>query len=139
LKTIAKIQILGIVGKEPEVKATRAGSVLATFPVATMVKKKDPNGEYFDATLWHNVVAFGKLAEAIQKSVTKGSKIFLDGTIDYQEYQDSAGTQKLSTKILVNDYSVISKSEYQQSKQQLENFGNKKMNKDDLFDDGIPF
>jgi len=139
LKTIAKIQILGIVGKDPEVKATKAGSVLATFPVATMTRKKDPNGEYFEATLWHNVVAFGKLAEAIQKTVFKGSKIFLDGTIDYQEYQDSTGGQRLSTKVLVNDYSVISKSEYQHSKAQLENRGNKKPASDNFFDDDMPF
>ena len=139
MKTIAKIQILGIVGKDPEVKATKAGSVLATFPVATMVKKKDPNGEYFDATLWHNVVAFGKLAEAIQKTVFKGSKIYLDGTIDYQEYQDSTGGQKLSTKVLVGDYSVIAKSEYQQSKEQLESIGNKKSYHNNMIDDGIPF
>lgn len=139
MKTIAKIQILGIVGKDPEVKATKAGSVLATFPVATMVKKKDPNGEYFDATLWHNVVAFGKLAEAIQKTVFKGSKIYLDGTIDYQEYQDSNGGQKLSTKVLVGDYSVIAKSEYQQSKEQLESIGNKKPYHNNMIDDGIPF
>jgi single-strand DNA-binding protein len=137
------MQILGIVGKDPEVKPTKSGTFIGTFPVATMIKRKDPNGQFFDATLWHNAVCFGKLAEAVQKTVFKGSKIYLEGTIDYQEYQDSNGTQKLSTKILINDYSVVSKSEYQQSKAHSESFGNKKNDSRDLFatdlDDDIPF
>lgn len=142
MKTIAKIQILGIVGKDPEVKPTKSGSMIATFPVATMVKRKDPNGAYFDSTLWHNLVGFGKVAENIEKTVTKGSKIYVDGTIDYQEYQDSNGAQKLSTKVIINDYSVVSKSEYQQSKAHSESFGNKKVS-NNLFesdlDSDIPF
>lgn len=142
MKTLAKITLLGIVGKDPEVKPTKAGGVIATFPVATTVKKKDPNGQFFDATLWHNVIAFGKLAENIEKTVVKASKIYIDGAIDYQEYVDSNGSQRLSTKILINDYSVVSKSEYQQSKEHLESFGNKKVSSDlfatDLSDD-IPF
>ena len=108
-----------------------------------MVKRKDPNGEPFEATLWHNVVSFGKTAENASKIVTKGSKIYLDGTLDYQEYQDSTGGQKLSTKIIINDFSVISKSEYQQSRDSLESVGNKRKADFDkpLFetDDGIPF
>ena len=139
MKTLANAIILGIVGKDPELKPTKGGMVICTFPVATMVRKKNPNGEYYEATLWHNVVGFGKLAENIQKTVTKGSKIYLDGTIDYQEYQANDGTQKTSTKIIINDFSVIAKSEYQQSKEQLESVGNKKPNRLFDIDDDLPF
>ncbi len=143
MKTLARVILLGIVGKDPELKVTKSGMQIATFPVATMVKKKDPNGAYFESTLWHNLVSFGKLAENIEKTVKKGSKIYVDGTIDYQEYVDSAGSQKLSTKIIINDFSVISKSEYQQLRDSLESVGNKKKADFDkpLFetDDGIPF
>jgi len=143
MKTLARVILLGIVGKDPELKVTKSGMQIATFPVATMVKKKDPNGAYFESTLWHNLVSFGKLAENIEKTVHKGSKIYVDGTIDYQEYVDSAGSQKLSTKIIINDFSVISKSEYQQSRDSLESLGNKKKADFDkpLFDidDDIPF
>jgi single-strand DNA-binding protein len=143
MKTLARVILLGIVGKDPEIKPTKSGLVIATFPVATMVKKKDPNGAYFESTLWHNLVSFCKLAENIEKTVRKGSKIYVDGTIDYQEYQDSNGSQKLSTKIIINDFSVISKSEYQQSRDSLESLGNKrKTDFDKPFfetDDDIPF
>lgn len=138
MKTLARVILLGIVGKDPEVKPTKSGSYIATFPIATMTKKKDPNGNSFDATLWHNIVAFGKVAENMQKSVTKGAKIYIDGTIDYQEWIDSNSEKRLTTKIIVNDFSVISKSEYQQSKEQLSNVGNK-VKKDDFFDDDMPF
>lgn len=139
LKTLAKVTLLGIVGKDPEVKPTKAGGVLATFPVATMVRKKDPNGQYFESTLWHNAVAFGKVAENIEKAVFKGSKIYIDGTIDYQEYIDTSGGQKLSTKILINDFSVVAKNEYQQAKiVDRETAGNAKP-RDDFFSDDLPF
>ena len=139
MKTLANAVILGIVGKDPELKPTKGGTVICTFPVATMVRKKNPNGEYFEQTLWHNVIGFGKLAENIQRTVTKGSKIYLDGTIDYQEYQANDGTQKTATKIIINDFSVISKSEYQQSKEQLESVGNKKSDRLFDIDDDLPF
>lgn len=139
MKTLAKVILLGIVGKDPEAKPTKAGGVLATFPVATMVRKKDPNGAYFEATLWHNAVAFGKVAENIEKAVFKGSKIYIDGTIDYQEYIGTEGDKRLSTKVIINDFSVISKSDYQQAKaSDKETFGNKKPS-DSFFDDDMPF
>ena len=141
MKTIAKITLLGIVGQDPKVQPTKNGGVIATFPVATTSKKKDPNGAFFDSTLWHNAIAFGKLAENIEKTVTKAAKIYIDGTIDYQEYVDSNGTQKLSTKILINDFSVVSKTEYTQAKEQSQSYGNRRDEKyqDTRLDDDIPF
>lgn len=115
MKTLCKITLLGIVGKDPDFKESRSGVTLATFPVATMTRRKDLSGEVVDKTLWHNVVAFGKLAENIQKTVTKGAKIYIDGTIDYQEYTSNDGVQKVSTKIIIVDYSVVSKAEYTQA------------------------
>lgn len=115
MKTLCKITLLGIVGKDPDFKESRSGVTLVTFPVATMTRRKDLSGEVVDKTLWHNVVAFGKLAENIQKTVTKGAKIYIDGTIDYQEYTSNDGVQKVSTKIIIVDYSVVSKAEYTQA------------------------
>jgi single-strand DNA-binding protein len=139
LKTIARVIILGIVGNEPDCKQAKSGLPISSFPVATMTKKKDPNGEQYEATLWHNVVCFGKTAENVSKTVTKGSKIYIDGTIDYQEYKDSQGTSKLATKIICNDFSVVSKSEYKQSQEQLESRGNKRHTDDLFLNDDIPF
>lgn len=115
MKTLCKITLLGIVGKDPDFKESRSGVTLVTFPVATMTRRKDLSGEVVDKTLWHNVVAFGKLAENIQKTVTKGAKIYIEGTIDYQEYTSNDGVQKVSTKIIIVDYSVVSKAEYTQA------------------------
>jgi single-strand DNA-binding protein len=133
MKTLAKVHILGIVGQTPELKQAKSGLPIATFPVATMVKRKDPNGEPFEATLWHNVVAFGKTAENASKIVTKGSKIYLDGTLDYQEYQDSTGGQKLSTKIMLNDFSILQKPE-----ERMGNVAPRKTVTNEIYD-GIPF
>jgi single-stranded DNA-binding protein len=78
-------------------------------------------------------VAFGKTAENVSKIVIKGSKIYLDGSLDYQEYQDSTGGQKLSTKIMLNDFSILQKPE-----ERLGNVAPKKTVTNDLFD-GMPF
>ena len=75
MKTLVKITILGIVGNDPNLKQAQSGLPIASFPVATMTKKKDPNGEPFEATLWHNVVCFGKTAENVSKTVTENCVI----------------------------------------------------------------
>ena len=111
MRTIAKITLLGIVGNTPETRTTKGGMAVTSFPLATNIKRKSPNGDAVEATLWHNCVCFGRAAENAAKYIVKGSKLYADGTIDYQEYQDSNNTQKLSTKIIVQDFSVLTKSE----------------------------
>jgi len=136
MKTLAKITILGIVGNNPEVRQTQSGMALATFPIATMIRKKSPNGDPVESTLWHNIVCFGKVAENLQKLVTKGSKMYLEGAIDYQEYTDQQGNKKTSTKVIMNDFSVLSGKSPQSNEQP----GNIKQEKqaEDFFSD-IPF
>lgn len=135
MKTIAKVTLLGIVGNNPEIRQTQSGMTIATFPLATMIRKKSPNGDPVEHTLWHNIVCFGKPAENAQKIVVKGSKLYLDGTIDYQEYIDQQGNKKTSTKIIMNDFSVIANKP--QTQAAAESIGNTKQ-ADDFFSD-IPF
>ena len=73
-KSVNKVILLGNVGKDPEIKAAGTGTVVATFSIATSERFKDKDGTWQDRTEWHNLVAFGKVAEIIRDYVKKGSK-----------------------------------------------------------------
>lgn len=106
MKSVNKVTLLGAVGKDPEMHVTQQGLSIASFSLATSEKRKDKE----EVTQWHNCVAFGKLAEIVQKYVVKGSKLYVEGAIQYQVY-DKEGEKRYSTKIVVNDVSLISSAE----------------------------
>jgi single-strand DNA-binding protein len=103
MKSINRVTLIGAVGQEPETRFTAAGMAIASFSLATSTKQKDKD----EITQWHNCVAFGKLAEIVQQYVVKGSKLYLDGAIQYQTYEKD-GEKRYATKIVVNDISMLS-------------------------------
>jgi len=103
MKSINRVTLLGAVGQDPETRFTAAGMAVASFSFATSEKRKDKE----EVTQWHSCVCFGKLAEIVQQYVTKGAKLYLDGTIQYQTY-DKDGEKRYATKIVVNDLSMLS-------------------------------
>jgi len=137
--TVNKVQLLGNVGKDPEVRSTQGGTQVATFSLATQRKVKENV-----TTQWHNCVCFGKLAEIVQKYVVKGSKIYAEGAIDYSQY-DSDGVTKYVTKIIVNELSLLSSDKNNQvgqdSRQTAHDNGSKQASVSYAYvpDDDIPF
>ncbi len=155
--SINKAMILGNVGHSPEVKTTHSGSTVATFSVATQRKKEDGTV----IVMWHQCVAFGKIAETVSRYVDKGIKVFIEGEIEYQKYTDKHGIDRVSTKIIVFNLQLLSykdnagNEEWQsaQAKKDPEAYkkakGNyppsdlqsttKKPREQDYYDDEIPF
>ncbi len=113
MKSINRVTLIGAVGQDPEVRFTAAGLAIASFSLATSEKRKDKE----EVTQWHNCVAFGKLAEIVQQYIVKGSKLYLDGAIQYQEYEKD-GQKRYATKIVVNDISMLSPATGAQSQTQ---------------------
>lgn len=103
MKSINKITLIGAVGQDPETRFTAAGMAVTNFSLATSEKRKDKE----EVTQWHNCVAFGKLAEIVQKYIVKGSKIYVDGALQYQVV-DKDGVSTKYAKIIVNDLSMLS-------------------------------
>jgi single-strand DNA-binding protein len=103
MKSINRVTLIGAVGQDPETRFSAAGMAIASFSLATSEKRKDKE----EVTQWHSCVAFGKLAEIVQQYVTKGSKLYLDGAIQYQTYEKD-GEKRYATKIVVNDISMLS-------------------------------
>jgi len=113
MKSINKVILVGAVGQDPEVRFTAAGLCVASFSLATSEKRKDKE----QITQWHNCVAFGKLGEIVQQYIVKGSKLYLEGTISYQQYEKE-GEKRYATKIIVNDVSMLSSNVNPDSKSQ---------------------
>lgn len=109
MKSVNKVILLGNVGKDPEIRATGGGTLVASFSVATTDHTKNRAGEWTDRTEWHNIVAYGRTAEIIRDYVRKGSKLYVEGKIQTRSWDDkTSGEKKYRTEIIVNDLSLIS-------------------------------
>ncbi len=104
-----KVQFIGNLGKDPEVKVTSNERKLATFSIATNEQYKDINGEKQQITDWHRIVAFGKLAEIIEKYVKKGSKVYIEGKQKTRSYEDKEGNKKYITEVIANEMKMLNK------------------------------
>ncbi len=108
-KSVNKVILLGNVGKDPEIKATASGTVVATFSIATSERFKDKTGNWQDRTEWHNLVAYQRTAEIIRDYVKKGSKLYVEGRLQTSSWDDkTTGQKKYKTEIIVNDLSLLS-------------------------------
>lgn len=108
-KSVNKVILLGNVGKDPEIKSTPGGMVIATFSIATSDRAKDKDGNFQDRTEWHNLVAFQRTAEIVRDYVKKGSKLYVEGKIQTRSWDDkTSGEKKYRTEIIVNDLSLLS-------------------------------
>lgn len=108
-KSVNKVILLGNVGKDPEIRATPGGTMVATFSLATTDRTKDQSGNWTDRTEWHNLVAFQRTAEIIRDYVKKGSKLYVEGKIQTRSWEDkNSGEKKYRTEIIVNDLSLLS-------------------------------
>ncbi len=103
MKSVNKVTLIGAVGRDPEIRYTAAGMAIASFSLATSKKNKEKE----EVTQWHNLVAFQKTAELVEQYVKKGSKLYIEGEIQYQEYEKD-GIKKIATKIVINDMSFLS-------------------------------
>jgi len=104
--SLNKVILLGRLGKDPEVKYSQSGTAVCTFSMATSesVKKGD---EFEDATTWHKIVCFGKLAENCGKFIKKGSKILLEGRIQNREYTDKEEVKRYISEVVTNDIKFL--------------------------------
>ena len=108
-KSVNKVILLGNVGKDPEIRSTGGGTMVANFTLATSDRFQDAQGNWQDRTEWHNLVAFKRTAEIVRDYVKKGSKLYIEGKIQTRSWDDKeTGAKRYRTEILVNDLSLLS-------------------------------
>ena len=108
-KSVNKVILLGNVGKDPEIRSTPNGVMVANFTLATSDRFQDAQGAWQDRTEWHNLVAFKRTAEIVRDYVKKGTKLFIEGKIQTRSWDDKeSGAKRYKTEIIVNDLSLLS-------------------------------
>ena len=93
-----KVQLIGNLGNDPEIITLESGKKLAKFSIATNESYKNSLGEKITDTQWHNVVAWNKTAEIIEKYVTKGNEIAIEGKLTSRSYESKEGEKNTSQK-----------------------------------------
>ncbi len=106
---VNKVILIGNVGKEPEIRHLESGSALARFSLATNESYKDKNGEWQQVTEWHNIIMWRALAERVERSVRKGSTLYLEGKLTTRKWQDSDGNDKYTTEVVANTFRILDK------------------------------
>ena len=103
------VQLIGNVGNDPEIKTFEGGKKLANLTIATNDSYKNDKGERVEQTEWHRVVAWGKTAEIIEKFVTKGIQVGLEGKLTNRSYDDKNGEKRYITEVVVSEIMLLGK------------------------------
>ena len=97
------VQIIGNVGNAPEVRELQGGKMVARFSVATSENYKNSAGEMVKNTSWHQMVAWGSMANYIARNINKGNQIAVEGKLNSRSYEDTNGEKRYVTEIVVNE------------------------------------
>lgn len=102
-----KVQLIGNLGQNPEIKTFENGKILAKFSLATTDAYRDTSGKKITETQWHNVVAWGNLAKIAEKYLTKGSEVAVEGKLTHSTYDDKNGKKAYSTEVVLSDLVML--------------------------------
>jgi single-strand DNA-binding protein len=105
--SVNKVTLIGNVGKDPEIRSTQDGREIASIVLATSERWKDKaTGERKEKTEWHRVSVFSEgLVSLIKNYVKKGSKLYLEGTLQTRKWVDNAGAERYTTEVILQNYS----------------------------------
>ena len=102
-----KVQLIGNLGQDPEIINLESGKTLAKFSIATNESYKNAQGEKVTDTQWHNVVAWGKTAGLVEKYLTKGKEIALEGKLTTRSWDDKEGNKRYTTEVVCNELLML--------------------------------
>lgn len=144
---VNKVILIGSLGQSPTAKALQNGTAVTTFSIATSDSWKDKNtGERKELTEWHNIVTYARLAEICDQYLTKGAKVYVEGSIHTRKWEDKkTGESKYKTEINATTVEILDAK-----KQDSDNSNSYKKESSksayansqpiiDDFDDDIPF
>lgn len=138
--------LIGNVGNDPELKHTPSGIPVASFRLATSENRKDRDGNPIEHTDWHSIVAWRGLAEIVERLVTRGSRIFIEGKLQTRNYEDKTGNRRRVVEIVADTILMLDKKQKNdnyddfeldnintiESKSQLDSYENEITNIEDI-------
>jgi single-strand DNA-binding protein len=111
-RSLNKVTLIGNLGNDPEVRSTTGGNRVATFSLATSRTWNDASGAKQEKTEWHRCVVWNtkgsQQADIVEKYVHKGDKLYVEGRIEYRQWQDKDGQTRYSTEINVREFIMLS-------------------------------
>jgi len=108
--SVNRVILVGRLGKDPEIRSIPSGTSVAKFSLATDERFTEKNGEKQERTEWHNIVAWGKLAEICGQYLRKGKLVFIEGSIRTESWDDKeTGVKKYRTEIIAKDMQMLEK------------------------------
>jgi single-strand DNA-binding protein len=142
-KSLNKVQIIGNLGKDPDVKHTQGGTAYANFSVATSSSFKDKGGNWQEKTEWINVTAWAKLAEICGQYLHKGSKVYIEGRLETQSWDDkNSGDKKYKTVVVASELIMLDGKKNGESDDRESSRSSQRGGSQDagpITDDDIPF
>jgi len=105
--SVNKVILVGRVGADPELKNLQNDGKVVNFSIATSESFKGKDGTKTEKTEWHNIVAWGQLAEIISKNVSKGSQLYVEGKIQTRTWDDKDGNKKYTTEVVANQVTFL--------------------------------
>ena len=104
-----KVMLIGRLGRDPEIRYTNSGSAVANFSVATTETWKDKQGQRQERTEWHNIVAWGRLADFSQNYLKKGKLIYVEGRLQTRDWTDKDNVKHYKTETVANTINFMEK------------------------------
>ncbi len=107
---VNKVILIGNLGKDPELRRTTNGTSVASFSLATTERYNDRSGARQERTEWHNIVAWGKLADLANQYLKKGRSAYIEGRITTSSWDDKDGNKRYKTEITANQIQFLGSS-----------------------------
>jgi len=104
---INKVILVGMVGKDPEVRYMPNGGAVVNLSIATSESWKDQQGQQQERTEWHRLTAYKKTAEIIGQYVKKGAQLYIEGKLKTRKWQDQSGADRYSTEIMIDNMQML--------------------------------
>ena len=107
VRSLNKVMLIGNLTRDPEIRYTNNGATVVSFGLATNKSWKNPEGEIQESTEFHNIVAWGKMAEICQQLLAKGMKVFVEGSMSTRSWEDESGGTRYKTEVRVNEMILL--------------------------------
>jgi single-strand DNA-binding protein len=106
-RSLNKVQLIGNLTREPELRYTTGGTPVVTFGLATNKSWKDQDGNLKEVAEFHNIVAWNKMAEICQQLLAKGMKVYIEGSLSTRSWEAEDGSTRYKTEVRVNDMILL--------------------------------
>jgi len=100
MASLNRVELIGNLGRDPEIRFTTAGTTVASLALATSEKVKNKTGEWEERTEWHNIILYGRTAEIAGEYLAKGKSVYLEGKLKTRKWQDKSGKDRYTTEVV---------------------------------------